>query len=281
MGHIEEYFANYDGLSADEFVNRYMRSSEQECDRLRKTISLIPPDVESVLDIGAGYGLLLEEIEKRRKIRGVGIEITDAKIEYGRRLGVDMRKGDASCLDFPDKSFDMVVSCEVIEHLPFGTFETALSELTRVARKYVLISVPFNEHRVFVQCPYCGSTVHPYYHMRSFSVSTMHSLLEGVDLMDFVMVGSTRVDLLQKWMPIRRGLAWPRFMVCACCGYKRGQDAEGNKAARCEDPSRRSPRWSGMLKVIAKSIVSMTAWSKPKWIVARYSITGESRPFND
>ena len=40
--------------------------------------------------------------------------------------------GSVTKLPFPDKSFDVVVAFEVLEHLPFEKFEVAVSEISRV-----------------------------------------------------------------------------------------------------------------------------------------------------
>lgn len=50
----------------------------------------------------------------------------------------------ASADDMPveDKSFDVVVACEILEHLPFEKFEKCLSEIKRVAKRGAVISLP-------------------------------------------------------------------------------------------------------------------------------------------
>jgi SAM-dependent methyltransferase len=49
-------------------------------------------------------------------------------------------QGDIFCLPFIDRSFDLVISLEVLEHLPDPL--NALIELCRVSRKWLILSVP-------------------------------------------------------------------------------------------------------------------------------------------
>ncbi|WP_145455812.1 class I SAM-dependent methyltransferase [Gimesia panareensis] len=58
------------------------------------------------------------------------------------------------------KCYDLVVCCEVLEHLPFEDLPQALSQLARVARKSVLITLPqakkwFFSLGGFLQFPSC------------------------------------------------------------------------------------------------------------------------------
>ena len=73
--------------------------------------------------------------------RSRGIDLEDerlAAIWRDRNLPVDV--GDATSLDFPDRSFDLVLAIEVLEHIPNP--ERALREIARVAKSDVVVSVP-------------------------------------------------------------------------------------------------------------------------------------------
>lgn len=267
------YYAEYNGLTVGEYVQKYIYSSEEEMSRMRRTVEAVPAEVESLLDVGAGHGVFLELLEQERGIKGVGIEVTEAKVEYGRAKGLDMRLGDASRLQFPDKSFDAIVSSEVIEHLPFGVYEAALSELTRVARKYVLISVPYNENRVFVECPYCGARSNPSFHMRSFDREKLAHLFPTATLDETWTLGTRRtfplIDILGRPF-IKR--SWPKFSVCPACGYR---------VAACRDmPSAHAALERRAGKSAARRLVraslSLLSVSKPRWFLARYRVDNAS-----
>lgn len=45
-------------------------------------------------------------------------------------------------LPFPDDSFDVVMCFQVLEHLPFSMFTECISELSRVASKSIILSLP-------------------------------------------------------------------------------------------------------------------------------------------
>ena len=112
----------------------------------------------NVLDVGAFYGdFLLLALKDKRKI--FGTDINKKRVErLNNKLGgdyccVDFRNG--KLLNFDTESIDNVVCTEVIEHIPDD--QLAISELFRVARKKVIISVPYKEKIVVDFCFHCGN----------------------------------------------------------------------------------------------------------------------------
>lgn len=262
MSSGQDYYGNYGGLSVAEYVERHVRGSNLEMARMRRTVALLPPSVQTVLDIGAGHGTLLEELRSARGIQGVGIEITPAKVDYARSRGIDLRLGDAARLDFPDGAFDAVLLCEVLEHLPYGAYEAALRECARVARQWVVITVPFNERRRFVKCPYCGSRVNPDYHFRTFSQGSLASLVPGFDLEQSLPLGarpaSMLIDAGRKWIS-----RWPQFLACPACGYRPPLPT----APADTVPTAEAVDWLGRARRIAGRI---TLRSRPIWLVGLF-----------
>jgi 2-polyprenyl-3-methyl-5-hydroxy-6-metoxy-1,4-benzoquinol methylase len=93
----------------------------------------------SVLEIGMGAGILGTILKKI----GCPYESMDIDPElHPDHIG--------SVLQIPlaDKTYDAVVCFEVLEHLPYNYFETALHELFRIAKRAVVISLP-NARRVW------------------------------------------------------------------------------------------------------------------------------------
>jgi ubiquinone/menaquinone biosynthesis C-methylase UbiE len=96
----------------------------------------------NLLEVGCGEGDLLAHLAALRPAECVGTDVSERILEEARRRHPTLRfeRHDAAALGFPDSSFDLVVACEVLEHL--SEPRRALSEIARVARGPVILSVP-------------------------------------------------------------------------------------------------------------------------------------------
>lgn len=98
----------------------------------------------SVLDAGCGEGFVIQYLVRRdQTLQVTGVDLHPEAIQYAKKYvgaSVTFQVEDLRSLSFPDNSFDTVVCSQVLEHLDDA--ESALAELKRVARKYVVISVP-------------------------------------------------------------------------------------------------------------------------------------------
>jgi len=86
---------------------------------------------QEVLDSGCGLGVGLREIQRTAK-RATGQELdTDLKAE-GILIG--------PLSEIPDKSFDVVVAVDVVEHVPDD--QDFIDDLARIARRTVFVTTP-------------------------------------------------------------------------------------------------------------------------------------------
>jgi 2-polyprenyl-3-methyl-5-hydroxy-6-metoxy-1,4-benzoquinol methylase len=100
---------------------------------------------ESVLDVGCGEGVLTEQwAEALGDGRVVGTDLDDPKLraEWAtrRRPNLQFEAMPVESLSFGDDTFDLVAATEVLEHLDHP--EAAVAEMARVARRWLLVSVP-------------------------------------------------------------------------------------------------------------------------------------------
>ena len=89
---------------------------------------------EKALEIGIGN----KTVANYLKQQGVSIETCDFDEELGPDYVADIRE-----LPFQDNSYDLVLACEILEHLPWEDVDKALREIRRVTKKYAIISIPY------------------------------------------------------------------------------------------------------------------------------------------
>lgn len=142
--------------------------------RVQRTLELIPGDVRSILDAGCGDGAVSNNLV-RQGLTVVGVDISVAALQHFQGFPL---AGSLDTLPFADRSFDLVLCTEVLEHLPESVFMAALADLERVAKRFILITTPNEEHLPlsFVRCEACGSIYHRNLHLRSFDYQK-HSML--------------------------------------------------------------------------------------------------------
>ncbi len=102
-----------------------------------------------ILDIGCGHGkwgyLAKKYAPPEMAPRYVtGIDVFEPHVAALRREGIydDVQVADACCLPFDDQSFDSVIACEVLEHLPRDNGTRFMAEVRRVARQMFVVSTP-------------------------------------------------------------------------------------------------------------------------------------------
>lgn len=95
---------------------------------------LLKANPKSVLEIGAGDGTVRHYVMQATSPDYKTLDVADD-------LHPDI-VGSLLSMPVKDKSFDIVCAFEVLEHIPYADVSKALSEMRRVAKNKVLISVP-------------------------------------------------------------------------------------------------------------------------------------------
>lgn len=106
-----------------------------------KEVLLCEP--KKMLEVGAGDKVLANYIKNNTQIDYQSLDIA-------KDLRPDI-VGSVDAIPAADNSYDLACAFEVLEHLPYDKFQKSLKELKRVARKYVIISLPhWGRHFAFL-----------------------------------------------------------------------------------------------------------------------------------
>ena len=131
--------SNYRKHTSDNPIQRAL------IDRFHHKITGIVSDLnpQTLLDAGCGEGFVAEIFLREMpalQISGFDMLGDSVALAQLRNPRGSFSVGDIYHIDQPDNSFDVVVSFEVMEHLHEP--DKALAELARVAKDYVVLSVP-------------------------------------------------------------------------------------------------------------------------------------------
>ncbi len=92
-------------------------------------------DITSILDVGPGTDFLKQTLLLHKP------QLIYKTLDVALDLESDII-GSVTDIPLEAAQFDVVCAFQVLEHLEFSDFDQALSELSRVSRKYVFISLP-------------------------------------------------------------------------------------------------------------------------------------------
>ena len=94
----------------------------------------------SILEVGCNVGWNLAYLRDLGCGGLAGIEPQSYAVERARQRmpGCDIRQGTAFALPFADSSFDMVFTSGVLIHIHGDDLGTAMEEMYRVSRRYIL-----------------------------------------------------------------------------------------------------------------------------------------------
>lgn len=200
--------------------------------KLPLIMAKIPADVKSIIDVGCGNGDITNHFSE--KIRVLGVDLSEEALKHVTKDKIRCSCDDISPVE--NRSFDMVFSSELIEHLPSGVLEKTFEEFRRIARKYIFISVPFREQLpyYYIKCPSCGSVFHAYGHLNSFTVDSLSRMVgPGFRLMWHTTTGKKVREYHPRLLKMRHKYAGTyfapsRYTVCPGCQNREYPEHKGN-----------------------------------------------------
>ncbi len=243
-------------------------TNPEDLKRFKEIYTHSPENVQSVLDVGCGNGLFLNYLDSLNSYQRLhGLDRSQEALKY---VTVNKSQGSADSLPFSDKEFDLVTSLEAIEHFPINIYHNALQELCRVAKKYILITVP-NDQKLelsLISCPQCKTCFNPDYHVRSFTKEKMKPLLEnyGFKAIKICCLGEIESFKFQKliYLLAEKSNPFPYPILCPLCGY----DVPPRRASI---NSTNKNSINGLVKPTIKKLIPKQ--TRFRWILALYERT--------
>ena len=264
-----------DYYEAEQFWEGEAIHDENNMNRIKETASMIPSDTNSLTDIGCGNGIFVNYL--RNQFPTLDLLAIDRSRTALKFVKTEKKEGDIADIPLADKSYDCVTCLEVIEHLPVEVYTKALTELTRVAKRYVILSVPYAEQleKNYNQCPQCKTIFNADLHLRNFSDAAIKNLLEENNF-ECLLVKKAGAQTFFKGHYLFTKLFYPelfrqwRSPICPVCGYKTKVNPVSENGNMPEIKTLPAPRrslisyFTGLPKLF---------WPKEKkyyWIIALY-----------
>ena len=135
---------------------------------------------DTVLDIGCGGGHFLAHMaSKGKSVSGIDISGEAVKIASSRCADGDIRQGAIEGIPI-GHVFDLVTAFDVLEHVPEDNVSSAISELARVAKNDVVVSIAFNADVVL------GHALHLTVENQAWWIAKLQQKFKVVDVIDTV-----------------------------------------------------------------------------------------------
>ena len=161
-------------------------------------LDLIPKGYDTVLDAGCRDGFhSIRLVDYFKSV--TALDLVKPAIEHER---VSCVTGDLTNLTYADRSFDVVLCSEVLEHIP--ALEKAVSELKRVARHAILIGVPYKQDLRIgrTTCVKCGKTNAAWGHVNTFDEDRLAKLFHPFRIVkqDLTGIDPDATNALAAWL---------------------------------------------------------------------------------
>ena len=186
----------------------------------RDILNLVGNSPTSVLDVGCGDGIITNVLPNTMRVVGL-----DSSREALKHVGRETVHATAGQIPFENAAFDLVMANDLLEHLAPADLPRALVEIQRVAKRWILITVPFMESipSGMTRCGACGCIYHVNQHHRAFGVQELRQLFpwRSPALMVFSGADVNSVETIQRHLRAQVGVLnhWD-MATCPECGQR-------------------------------------------------------------
>ena len=183
MSYNKEFWDKY----ADENEAKY----NEEFAKFTKDLA-VSLRCSSVLEIGCSTGIDLRLFPDSFQIYGVDLNDNALHIAKEKMPTFEFKKGDITDLPFEDSSIDFVFTHQLLNYLDDETLEKGISEMYRVAGKYIMNCEKFDESE---------KQIDEHYKFRNMLKRWMDykvKIVSNVDMHEEIDPDKTRFTLLRK-----------------------------------------------------------------------------------
>ncbi|MCA9754208.1 MAG: methyltransferase domain-containing protein [Candidatus Eisenbacteria bacterium] len=224
-------------------------------ERNRILLEVLPETARTVLDVGCGPGIVGHAIASTGRTV-VSTDLSRAALEARPPLPY---LASATHLPHRDRSFDLVLSLEMLEHIPDEVLRPIANEMARIAGEWLLVGVPHRENlaRNFLLCPRCGLRFNRTGHVQSFDRDRLAGLFPDFRLEWSHICGPPVRDYPDTLLHLRHDIAH-RFSEMASRG--------GNVCPRCHE-TEFAPFRHNLLSFALDGINKVISKRRPYWIL--------------
>lgn len=246
---------------------------EADRERVLDVAARIPGTARTLLDVGCGNGLFLNTLAQAQPGRFDRLVGADRSATALAHVRTPRCRARIDALPFAAGAFDIVTCLEVLEHLPVPVFGAALGELSRVARRHLLVGVPHDQdlEASLCACPQCHARFNGDFHVRRFDDPVMSGLFDAHGFKPVVTFRHGR-DVSYRDRILRRRLsAWrhgalgmPPYAICPVCGFhepaRLKEELARRVAATAGGSATAPPRRLGTLLSAVRPTVTTYRW---------------------
>lgn len=203
--------------------------SESLKDKVSRVVQSIPDDVETIVDIGCGNGLITNILGQKYDVTAIDRSENALSFVETKKL-----KSSSDKIPLEDDTFDMVFSSELLEHLTDEVLEGTVAEFKRLSKKYIFITVPNDENpdKLSIKCPECDYIYNSPNHLRSFDIKKLQNLFSDYDLITNFTFGKNvrfyNKSLLKAKIKLTPGSSWIPY-------YWMSKDKRNTTCPSCEN----------------------------------------------